>query len=519
VPIAVGSDPVAVTSCDQVANTDWSGTGKCGFAVSDAGSHEIAVLTGNGDGTFKPPVFYPVDGAPGAIAAGRLGWNFPPTITFVEPASDRAGALVGNGDGTFRPAIMTGVGQDPVAVEADTLEVDHEFKVVDQGSNDVRSFVIPNPSSSPIPGFPGGYLLPIGTTAVGAGPRAIASFGDGSVAVADHDSGDVTIFGGCGPVETVPAGPDPVALTYLHLIGPAGPTWAPGDLAVLNQGHRTLTLLTRNWNGSCGGDYGWTQPRFVSATWPLPFDPSVLVAASFDRHVLSDLALLNPAGQVSVLLNIPPRLTVEPRSIDFGEVSVGQTATAQIRIANVGTVPEHMRPASMVPIPEGIEIASDGCGSQTLLPRQSCVLTVAFAPPIIAQAANRLELDGDAYDALQEVRITGEGVAPPPATISTPRQSLTTAISRGLSADITSTGACELRIRVSYRATSRHSSRWVAIGSKVVRVSHAGRRTVKVALNAGHLVRLRSVALRLDATVTGRGIATRRLTSRFTLRR
>jgi hypothetical protein len=78
-PVAspVGKDPVAVTSCTPPMfpllpqSSDFNNDLKCDLAVSDAGSNDIAVLTGNGNGTFRPAVFYPVDGSPGAIVAVR----------------------------------------------------------------------------------------------------------------------------------------------------------------------------------------------------------------------------------------------------------------------------------------------------------------------------------------------------------------------------------------------------------------------------------------------------------------
>ena len=49
---------------------DFTGDGRTDLAVANAGSDDVSVLLGNGDGTFQPQVTYAVGSGPDAIVAG-----------------------------------------------------------------------------------------------------------------------------------------------------------------------------------------------------------------------------------------------------------------------------------------------------------------------------------------------------------------------------------------------------------------------------------------------------------------
>jgi hypothetical protein len=65
----------------------------------------VAVLLGNGDGTFQEPpiITYPAKGLPSAVTAGhfRNNKNLDLAITLGEESSGEVQILLGNGDGTF----------------------------------------------------------------------------------------------------------------------------------------------------------------------------------------------------------------------------------------------------------------------------------------------------------------------------------------------------------------------------------------------------------------------------------
>ncbi|HXW91842.1 MAG TPA: VCBS repeat-containing protein, partial [Terriglobales bacterium] len=81
---------------------DFNNDGKPDFAVQ-AGTQSVAVLLGNGDGTFANPVYYFDNGAAAIMAADFTGNG---NLDIAAGSNGQTGILYGNGNGTFQPVVF-----------------------------------------------------------------------------------------------------------------------------------------------------------------------------------------------------------------------------------------------------------------------------------------------------------------------------------------------------------------------------------------------------------------------------
>jgi uncharacterized repeat protein (TIGR01451 family) len=100
---AVGIGPISV------AVGDFNGDGKLDLAVANAGSKNVSVLLGNGDGTFQTAANFDAGLTPGSIAVGDFNGDGKLDLALFQGADNAnsvAGSvavLLGKGDGTFQP--------------------------------------------------------------------------------------------------------------------------------------------------------------------------------------------------------------------------------------------------------------------------------------------------------------------------------------------------------------------------------------------------------------------------------
>ena len=89
---------------------DFTGNGNLDLAVATGTENTVAILVGNGDGTFQSAVSYPVGNNPDAIVAGDFNGGGKLDLAVANAYDNTVSILIGNGDGTFRPAVERPVG-------------------------------------------------------------------------------------------------------------------------------------------------------------------------------------------------------------------------------------------------------------------------------------------------------------------------------------------------------------------------------------------------------------------------
>ncbi len=121
---------------------DLNADGKADLVLTDAagesnGDGSVAVLLGNGDGTFQPAVLYDLGGIePGWLAIADVnGDGIPDLIVANSFASGNdavgsVGVLFGNGNGTFQPVVTYAAGGIPTGIAVGDLNGDGQPDIV-----------------------------------------------------------------------------------------------------------------------------------------------------------------------------------------------------------------------------------------------------------------------------------------------------------------------------------------------------------------------------------------------------
>jgi hypothetical protein len=115
VPVGI----MGASSPFSAAIADFDRDGKNDVAIADMTSRTIIVRLGNGDGTFRPEVAYPVGGIPALIVvASDMNLDGKVDLVCANRGSDDVTVLLGRGDGTFDDAVVstTGAGTGPYSI-------------------------------------------------------------------------------------------------------------------------------------------------------------------------------------------------------------------------------------------------------------------------------------------------------------------------------------------------------------------------------------------------------------------
>jgi hypothetical protein len=196
VTYGVGNQPSAIALGTFHSNTDSN----VGFVVTNFADNTYSVFTGNGDGTFSQ-----VRGSPFPLPSGEKG---PIAVTvndfnndgkadlaIVNETSNNVAVLQGNGDGTFKefPRSPLAVGSFPVAIASGTLagSTGPALAIANQNDNSV-SVYLGNGDGT----FAASSQSPL-TTSSAPGGVAIADFAqqsNGGIAVTNRSSGTVSVF-------------------------------------------------------------------------------------------------------------------------------------------------------------------------------------------------------------------------------------------------------------------------------------------------------------------------------------
>ena len=247
----VGSDSITV------AVGDFNGDGVPDLVVANEGSNNVAVLLGNGDGTFRAAQFFPVGINPVWVVVGGFNGSRVQDLAVPNINANNISVLLGNGDGTFPAGRTFAVGSLPTSVTVGDFNGDGKL----------------------------------------------------DLAAANWNSGDVSVLLGNGdgtfqPARTFPSGTNPIS----PAVGDFNRDGLP-DLAVANYGNNNISVLLGNGDGT-----------FRPAVYfPAGTLPSFVAVGQFNADGILDLAVTNAwSNDVSVLLGNGDGTFQAPRSFAVG---------------------------------------------------------------------------------------------------------------------------------------------------------------------------------------------------------
>lgn len=108
--------PVAAsTSASRLlAIGDFNRDGIEDLVATNSGLNQVAVILGNGDGTFNAPAYFSSPSQPWNVVVGDINNDGFLDLAVAADGGGSATILQGNGDGTFQPAVLVNVGSSQV---------------------------------------------------------------------------------------------------------------------------------------------------------------------------------------------------------------------------------------------------------------------------------------------------------------------------------------------------------------------------------------------------------------------
>lgn len=432
VDYAAGSDPL------PIAVGDVNGDGILDLVVGNrSSSATYTVLLGNGDGTFKAYVSYPtISNAESVVLAGFNGDDILDLAVFVETSGTPGLAiLLGNGDGTFQgfTTYATGCGSADGDCTAAVADLNGD------GILDLAARNSPADTVSVLLGSGGGTFQSPLSFPTGTDPEqtTVGDFnGDGrlDLVVANLSNNYVSVLLQVPPPSGVTL--SPASLNFGNqTVGTPG---APQNATLTNDTTGSLTITGISVTGADSGDYSQTNNcgtslgTGTSCMINVTFKPS----ATGTRTATLTVTDSDPSSPQTTSLTgtgTQPAVTLSPASLNFGNQPVGtSSAPAMATLTNSTANAATITGISITGANSGDYSQTNNCGT-SLGAGASCSMSVTFTPTAAGSRTATLQVTDSGPGSPQTASLTGTGTQPAvtlsPTSLSFPWQFINTSSS------------------------------------------------------------------------------------------
>ena len=392
-------------------------TGPFGLAVGDinhdgnldlivtslfaSGSGGIAVLLGNGDGTFQSPTLFTTDHGQ-SLAAALADVNGDGKLDLIAGnATGGVAVFLGNGDGTFQAPAIYGASLGQIG----------DIRVADLNGNGALDLIVANEAvvATLLGNGDGTFQNPTSVSVPGSVGTVIGDFdGDGKLDAVASSFNSATVFLKGNGDGTFQSGA--TIATSANRGIQIGDFNGDGklDFVTQDQNGQKLDFYIGNGDGtfqavqSFGADLG---PQFTFAVGNFATGGGLAVAA---------------AGTSNDMVFFQTAVVVSPAVVNFGSLAIGSTSDP-MTVTVTNSTPSIVNIASVTISEAGSSVdfhqTSTTCAS-TLAVGASCTVQVTFQPTAAGPLSASVEVTDDAAGSPQSATLSGTGTAAPVATFS-----------------------------------------------------------------------------------------------------